>query len=120
VPINIAYHEEGWFYDLTQVRGALLALLVALASLAGLLAVYIVQPGPHTVECFRGGCANGTDLYGFLLSILAGLSSAIAVIVAAFIALDNTHRIRKLAWACATLSAATFVGFCVFIVVLSS
>lgn len=112
MPITATYREEGWLYDLAQVRGALLVLLVALCSFGGLVAVYATRPPYHG--------PNVTAFYGFDLAVIAGVTSAAGVVIAVSTAVDNTHRVRKLAWACAGVSAATFVCFCVFIGLLST
>ena len=63
------YHEEGWLYDLWQVRGAVIMLFVAVACFAALFATYLSRPLAHGHGCLLAGmtlCASGTDSLGFL------------------------------------------------------
>lgn len=115
------YHEEGWFYDLTQVRGAAIALAVAVA---GFVATYAVSSSHHgsggSAQCYRGACANGLDTLGFLLSVATVVGSLVTLFVGISSALDAGHRVRKLAWSFAALGGVNLVGFTVFIIVLST
>jgi hypothetical protein len=115
------YHEEGWLYDLSQVRGATLALLLGVAGFAATLAVASSHHGSGgDVDCtYYGACSNALSAYGFLLSAFTLVSSAIGVLVGGYTASQNTHRVRKIAWVYAVLCAANLVAFTTYLVILS-
>src|SRR5690348_123954 len=103
-----AYHEEGWLYDVRQVVGPGVALALAVGCFAVTLVMY--HHPTRTVgtgTAGAGGAATVTATppaaVGGLFTLLTVVVSLIAIGVGVYVALDTSHRVRRLAYGAAAL-----------------
>ena len=119
VDVPSTYHEEGWLYDVRQVVGPLIGVALAVACFAVTVVMY-EHPSRTlgTGVAGAGGAASVTATpsaaVGGLFTLLTVVVSLLAIGAGVYVALDTSHRVRKLAYASAALSAANLVGFAAF------
>ena len=115
---STTYHDEGWWEDLSEVRGALILLALAVLSFAGVLLVFFNESHLNGITGSGAGTtSNGTTAIGGLATVLTVIGSIVSALWAIYTASQNRHRVRKLAWTCAGLSAVNLIAFIAFAIV---
>lgn len=116
MPYDPGYEEAGWRSDVSEAKWALIPVLPAALTLAGVIAAYRAHHdfGSGGLRGYSG--IDGRTAYGGLATLLTLVLSLGGIAIGITVARTTSHRVRKLAIVGAASSTIVFgalVGFVV-------